>query len=154
MTPEQNLYNVARKDLGLSLYDKLNPNIPEEEGCAETVSFILKQAGYVVPLDGIPTVNGLIGWMLANGFIEQSQNAAGYIIAAHNANHSITTFAHIGICLKYGIGSNNSNTGIFDEHYTYNSWYLYFGGKGGSLTRYFSPPAVLTNETPQASVLG
>lgn len=136
----QKLYSVAKSCLGLSLYGDLNPNIPEEYGCAASVSEILKLADYVIPPDGIPTVLGLKGWALANGWKISTMQTPGNIILAHNPEQTITTGAHIGICLIYGIGSNNSSTGIFDEYFSpYEKWNTYFEGEG-SVTEYLSPP--------------
>lgn len=137
----QNLYNAAKFLLGKHL--TLNKDVPAEVGCAEAVSFVLRAAGYILPPTGIPNVNGVIEWMLSHGFIEQQMPAPGYVISAHNPVISIVTGAHIGICLVYGIGSNNSATGIFNENYSpINAWVNYFSTLG-SVTRYFSPPDVI-----------
>lgn len=130
------LYIVAKEHLGDHL--TLNPSVPAEVGCAEALSYLLKAAGYAIPSGGIQNVNGVISWLLANGFTEQDYPTVGGIITAHNADLSVTTYAHIGVVLKYGIGSNDSNTGLFMEKYTIDSWKEYFVTEGGSTARYFS----------------
>lgn len=142
----QNLYDTAKSLLGKSLYDVLNPTVPEEYGCAASLSFVLRAAGYKIPLQGIDTVNGIIAWLLANGWIEQSAPLPGYVITAHSPEIAVTTGAHTGLCLIYGVGSNNSATGIFDEHFSsYQMWNTEFSTEG-SVTRYFAPP----NATPSS----
>ena len=130
------LYSVAKLCLGEHL--TLNPSVPEEEGCAEAVSYLLRQAGYHVPTTGIQGVLALTNWMLANGFKETITPIPGCVITAHSVNQLNTTFAHAGVVLQHGVGSNTSSNGLFQENYTLASWHLYFGN-GGSKTRYFSP---------------
>lgn len=129
------IYNVSREHLGEHL--TLDPSVADEVGCCEAVSYILKTAGFTMPLEGIAGVNALVAWLLANGFQEDVFPSMGGIICAHSPDSSVTTGAHAGICLKYGIGSNNSSNGIFSENYSYDSWKSYFQTQG-SVTRYFS----------------
>lgn len=137
MTPaETALYNTAVRLLGLHL--TLNRAVPIDVGCAEAVSTVLLNAGYPIPKGGIQNVNGLIEWMGQHGFKEIQVARPGCVVTAHNPNPGVTSGAHIGIGLKYGIASNNSNTGIFNEHYSYEAWDMFFG-KQGSVTRYFKP---------------
>lgn len=119
-TPSEVIYNEAKSCLGKHL--TLNPNVPPEVGCAEAVSFILLNCGYDIPAGGIPTVQGLIDWMLASGkFQEKKQASVGCVVTATGNPQ----FAHIGIALQYGVGSNTSDTdvqkglkqGMFQENY-------------------------------------
>lgn len=135
--PATALYNVAAGNLGQHL--TLDPSVPDDVGCAEAVSACLEQAGYTnLPPKGLAGVNALIEWMEGQGFVEAPSAAPGYVITAHNPDKSVTTFAHTGICLKYGIASNTSSNGIFSENYSYGGWDRYFGVHG-STTRYFCP---------------
>lgn len=129
------IYSTAVAHLGQHL--TLDASVPDEVGCCEAVSAVLKDAGFVLPAEGIAGVNALIVWLLANGFTEQSSPSVGAIITAHNPDAAITTYAHTGICLAHGIASNNSATGIFSENYTLASWHAYFGA-AASTTRYFA----------------
>lgn len=128
------IYNVAAANLGRHL--TLNNSVSEEVGCAEALSWILLNAGFNIPAGGIANVNGLIDWMLQNGFEELHAPITGAIIAAHNPDRNNPNFAHIGVCLKTGIGSNTSANGLFQENYSYQGWNNYFGSHG-SHTRYF-----------------
>lgn len=128
------VYNIAKISLGKHL--TLDSAIPSEVGCAEAVSTILKNAGYDVGLKGIPSVVGLIQWMISKGFKETHTPIPGCIITAHGVGNGITNFSHCGIVLKNGIASNDSTTGKFNENYTMISWNNYFSTVN---TRFFIP---------------
>ena len=132
------LYQEAVSNLGKHL--TLNPSVNPEVGCAEAVSFILLNAGYSIPANGIPTVWGLIDWMLANGFTETKSPVPGCVITACRADRHPTEYAHIGIVLKHGIASNDSRLqylGKFLENYSsISNWELSFE-QHGSETRFF-----------------
>ena len=123
----------------------LNDTVPEEVGCAEAVSFVLRAAGYEMPTLGIPSVNGLIDWMTANSFEESKVYGTGYVITAHNPDRTKSDYAHIGICGERWIMSNTSYNapaglvkGKWQANYSPAKWIAYFGSQG-SQTRYFKP---------------
>lgn len=121
--PEK-VYNVAKSLLGQHLTE--NTNIPVEEGCCQAVSVILTKANYPIPSGGISGVLALRKWMDSNNFPRSKTPQPGCIISSRNLNGSV---AHIGVYLKYGIGSNNSFGGIkglFTENYTDKGWIDYF----------------------------
>lgn len=133
------IYYTAKEHLGEHL--TLNPSVGPEEGCCEAVSYILKAAGHQLPIGGIAGVDALIAWMLQNGFTEQSYPSIGGIVTAHSLDPSNVNFAHVGVVLKYGIGSNNSAgpmQGKFTENYSIPNWLQYFTTENGSVTRYFT----------------
>lgn len=137
----QTLYNLAKEALGSHL--TLNPNVPEEEGCAEAVSVLLERCGYPIPQGGIPSVNGLIDFMLANGFQEVKDGTPGCVITAHNPDSTVPTAAHVGIVMEYGVASNDSRPaflGKFWENYLDGTkhWEAYFTIHN-SVTRFFLP---------------
>ncbi len=141
MKPEENVYSIAAARLGEHL--TMNESVDPSDGCAEAISFILSHAGYTIPPLGIPLVKDLIDWMLANGFVEATEPTPGCIITAHNADPNVTDFAHAGIVLKYGIGSNDSRPaylGRFMENYSsVEHWKSYFDVMHSSVTRFFIP---------------
>ena len=137
----QTLYSLAKEALGSHL--TLNQNVPEEEGCAEAVSVLLERCGYPIPQEGIPSVNGLIDFMLAQGFQEVKEGTPGCVITAHNPDPSVPTAAHVGIVMEYGVASNDSRPaflGKFWENYLDGTkhWEAYFTANG-SVTRFFLP---------------
>ena len=128
------IYAAATANFGKRL--TLVPSVPREVGCAHAVAWVLQKAGFYVPKGGIATVNSLIDWMLENGFEEVYTPIAGAVVTAHRPLRSDPAYAHAGIALNYGIASNDSRTGKFDQNYTYANWNSYFG-RHGSTTRYF-----------------
>ncbi len=134
------VYTEAVANLGRHL--TLNTAVNPETGCAEAVSTILLNVGYPVPSRGIPTVWGLIDWMIANGFKETQTPVPGAIITACRADRQPTEYAHVGVVMKHGIASNDSRAaylGQFRENYsTIENWVNYFAIHN-SVTRYFIP---------------
>jgi len=132
------VYDCAKLSLGEHL--TLDPSVPDEVGCCEAVSFVLKQAGYDVGIKGIPGVNALITWLLESGkFKEVSDPQPGCIITSHSLLNHIPVVAHAGVVLQHGIGSNNSWTGLFQENYTISSWEHYFLNVNNCDERFFLP---------------
>lgn len=134
------VYEAAKAALGSHL--TLNTAVNPETGCAEAVSTILSRCGYKIPAKGIPTVNGLIDWMLANGFEECQGPGVGYVITAHRANHNDPNQAHTGIIMNYGVASNDSRPqylGRFLENYSSVAHWVAYYDAVDSVTRYFKP---------------
>lgn len=142
-TPQQRVYNAAKNSLGEHL--TMNPNVPNDVGCAEAVSAVLHKAGYDLPEEGEAGVNALIAWMLKQGFIEKAAPEPGDVITAHSPDHNDPTYAHCGIVLKYGIASNTSfnelgfSAGRFQENYNLGGWNRYFKQKHKCQVRFFQP---------------
>lgn len=132
------IYEAAKSLLGQKIYDDLDPSIPKEVGCVQSVSRVLQVAGFDVPATGLKTVNALIDWLLSHGFKEDRIPTVGSIITAHRPDKSDPAFAHCGIVLKFGIASNDSANGHFAENYSVSGWERAFVIHG-SQTRYFSP---------------
>lgn len=142
-TKAQRLYEVAKRSLGEHL--TMDSTVPEAEGCAEAVSYLLFATGYVLPRKGLPTVVGLVNWLLANGFEEALSPAPGYIIASHKWGTNDPSFSHVGICGKEWIMSNTSYDGRHDllagrwqANYSYQGWHNYFDVHSAK-SRYFRP---------------
>lgn len=137
ISPLVALYEAAVSNLGKHL--TLNNAVPEEVGCVEALSFILKSLQYPVPPQGLEGINALIAWLLANGFVESPNYVLGCLITAHKPSLEDATYAHCGIVLKYGIASNTSANGLWQENYSSISNWLKYFGNAGSVTRYFIP---------------
>ena len=144
-TPAQKVYDAARSLMGQKIYDLLDSTIPAADGCAASVSYVLQKAGYTVPPAGLPTVNELISWMLENGFQETTSPVPGSIITAHNPDAAVTTYAHCGVLMAYGICSNTSfplpgfSSGEWAENYRGVELWKRAFSTGGSDTRFFTP---------------
>lgn len=133
--PYDNVYNVAYSLLGKHL--TLNASVNPEVGCAQSVSFVLKNCGYEIPTGGISSVAGLTDWMIKTGFKETDTYTKGNIIVGRSPND-----AHIGVCGKEWIMSNSSNDvpslnlhqGRFECNYHLAGWEKVFHS-----TRFFIP---------------
>lgn len=137
LSPAERVYGAAKASLEQKLTDQIDPS----NGCAESVGNVLKRAGFTLPAT-TPTVNGIIQWMLANGFRETTSPVAGCVVTAHRVNVLDTAYAHCGIVMKFGIASNDSrpeHLGLFLKNYTsIGSWTNYYGLRA-SKTRFFLP---------------
>lgn len=117
----ETIYTTAKSLIGEHL--TLNSNIPPDLGCAEAISYVLKQAGIVgLPQTGIAGTAALFTWLKAN-FQAVAQPLAGDIIISPTGTSTLgTSHGHVGCVAMYGILSNDSNTGLFKENYTLGSW--------------------------------
>lgn len=145
------IYEVAKSCLNKQI--TLDPNIPHELGCAEAVSYVLKKAGYDVPGSiltdlpdkGIPGTGTMYEWLKRNPLFKEiflegcgATPPVGSIIISP-AGHSTKGYphGHVGIVAKWGILSNDSNTGLFLEFYDLESWHKFFGVVRGLPTYFF-----------------
>lgn len=139
MTPtQQKIYNEAKNSLGKHL--TLNSSVPNDVGCAEAVSFVLKNAGITgIPAEGYAGTADLYRWLLANPafkLIEQPEQGA--IIVSPTGFGNGLVEGHTGILgafgvqfsNEYGILSNNSDDGLFEEKWNLLTWWENYGLKG------------------------
>lgn len=130
------LYTTAVPLLGKHI--TLNDNVPNEVGCAEAVSYVLKQAGITVPEGGIPGTATLYSFLKNNkSFVESSSYLVGAIIVSPTGMGNDKIPGHTGICANYGILSNNSATGLFLETWNISNWISYYHQYGGLPIYYF-----------------
>lgn len=139
MTPnETKVYNEAKACLGLHI--TLNNNVPADVGCAEAVSFVLTKSGITgIPAAGFAGTADLYRWLLANPhfkLIEQPEQGA--VIVSPTGFGNGTVEGHTGIIAafglqypnEFGILSNNSDNGLFQEKWNLLTWWENFGEKG------------------------
>lgn len=129
------IYNTAAAALGKHI--TLDPSVPPDLGCAEAVSYVLKMSGFLLPEAGIAGTSALYIWLQRN-FIPVTNPIFGDIIISPTGFSSIgSSHGHTGIVAKYGILSNDSDTGLFLEKYTLTSWHQYFAVTEGFPVFYF-----------------
>lgn len=129
------LYNTAKASLGKDA----SPNdlAPDELGCAETVSNIIRM---VIPTFPIVISTRLLFAALveSNYFKPVDEPLEGdVIISVTGTGNGKVSNGHTGIVGKYGVMSNDSRSGMFLENYTLASWDLYYRKKGGFPTHFF-----------------
>lgn len=117
----------------------LDPTVPAELGCAEAVSYVLKLAGLSDGSAGIAGTQAMYQWLLANtAFNLTATPVPGDIIISPTGTSTINSpHGHVGIVAKYGVLSNDSDTGLFAEKYTLVSWGKYFHDIEGFPVYYF-----------------
>lgn len=143
-TPPQKLYAAGVACMGIDA----SPNdvAPDEYGCMETVDNVYKKA-FGTFMDGTlnhPTVSTTLGYRLMSAskkFQLVAIPEPGDIIISptgygHNSN---MPNGHVGVVVKYGILSNNSFTGKFEENYTLQTWKNRYSTLGGYPVRFFRP---------------
>lgn len=140
MTPtETKIYNEAKACLGEHI--TLNSLVSSEVGCAEAVSYVLLKAGInAIPQSGIAGTAQLYTWLSTNPhFLRIEAPEQGAIIVSPTGFGNGTVEGHTGIIgafgvqypNEYGILSNNSSNGLFQEVWNLLTWYENYGQKGG-----------------------
>lgn len=123
---KQTVLSVAQASIGTDA----SPSdlAPDELGCAETVTNILKK---VYP--EVPILTGT--WTLwdylrnpKNGYVQVSEPTPETIIISPTGLGKAGTNGHVGIFLEDGlIASNDSKTGRFIQNHTLDTWKTYYG---------------------------
>jgi hypothetical protein len=118
------IYTAAK--LALNTHVTLDPSVPPDVGCAEAVSYILKNSGVILPPRGMASTSQFMIWLKKNGKLVTTPEAGNIVISPTGTSTKGVLHGHMGIVLKYGIASNDSNTGLFRENYTVKSWQRLF----------------------------
>lgn len=115
----------------------LDPSVPAELGCAEAVSYILKLSGFTLPAEGIAGTAALYTWLEQNFTPVSVPQYGDVIISPSGMSVNGSPHGHTGIVAKYGILSNDSDSGLFLEKYILASWAAYFHTIEGFPVFYF-----------------
>lgn len=139
MTPQTRLLVLAKSLLGKHL--TLDESIPAMVGCAEAVSFVLRQFGFTIPNGGIAGTASLLAFLLQySGVKEVSSPTPGCLLVAATGTGNGKNRGHTGVMGENGIiMSNNSETGKWDTQWNLTRWLANYDGYGGIKTRYFQP---------------
>lgn len=130
---QKDLVDVALAHIGKDA----SPNdlAPDELGCAETVTTLLKKVYPETPI--LVSTYALYDYLRnpANGY-KQVWDAEvwpeGAIIISPTGFGRAGTHGHVGITLSgERIASNSSATGTFEQNYTHESWKAYYCDKLG-----------------------
>lgn len=144
-TPYQKIYDKAKSCIGQDI--SLDQTIPNDVQCAEAVSYILKACQYDIPRKGIAGTGTLYAWLHNNPLFKETRDfnqmeipKYGSIIISPAGTSKIGyPHGHTGIVAKYGVLSNDSDTGLFLEKYTLKTWMQFFGEVRGLETYFFEP---------------
>lgn len=144
LSPRERLYLLAKASLGVDA----SPNdvAPDEYGCMETVDDIYFKARgfYINGSKNQPTISTATGRdiMRAGRYFRQvsiPQQGCIIISATGLGSNPNMPNGHVGIMGKFGIMSNNSITGKFDEYYTLKTWMARYKLVGGYPVEFFEP---------------
>lgn len=146
LKPKNGGVDTAKQNL---LYARLLPNLDKklsantELGCALAVNAIAKQA-WGTEIGGGSSTYQLWQFLKDTTRFESvlPENATpGCVIISPTGSNKNARLAHghVGIVGKYGICSNNSESGTFEENYSIDSWQRYFTDFGGLPTLVYRP---------------
>lgn len=128
--PRVSLYDTAKSLLAQHL--TLDPAVPPELGCAEAISVVLYKSGIPVPTKGFPGTVGLYEYVKASPsfkLIPIPEPGALLISITKGDNHGHTgIFGKLGLQFPgdYGILSNNSDNGLFQEKWSWMAWQKHY----------------------------
>lgn len=127
LTKREKIYQSAKKLLGQHLSAD-NPGL----GCAITVNNIVFDA-LGAPVGGGASTSIMYGVLRGSKLWERvTAPMEGDIVISPTgtSTYGPDFHGHVGVVLKYGIGSNDSETGLFKENYTLPSWVTSFHARG------------------------
>lgn len=143
ITPQQRLYDVAKASLG---HDASPRDVANDElACMESVDEIHKKARgfYINGTKDKVTLSTDVAYLILRTspyFVQVFEYEKGCIILSPtNHGNGELDHGHIGITAKYGILSNDSNTGLFKENYTLKTWSDRYVAIGGYPMLFFKP---------------
>lgn len=127
----EKIYNTAVKLLNIDVTPE--DIVPDEVDCADTVSVVLKTAGF--DIGNFRLTTDLYRYLLFKGenWREVFKPLRGDIIISPTGyGNGKLTSGHVGIMLNsYDIASNKSATGIFCKNYNLDSWRQRYRDIGG-----------------------
>lgn len=128
------LYDIAKGHIGQHL--SLNENVPHALGCAQAVSFILKELGQAIPKGGISGTASLYIW-LQTRCDKIPDYEVGAIIISVTGTGLPGTHGHVGVCGYNAIMSNDSETGLWQPYWNISGWKGYYQDKLGMKVQFF-----------------
>lgn len=135
---ELRLYLQAKASIGTSLVPQGDD---PELGCAISVNE-LHSACFGFQIGGGQSTILLLDALIHSAFFKEvTDPLPGDVLVSATGTSSIKNTpipnGHTGIVGFYGIMSNNSSTGLWDEHYTMDTWKARYVTQGGYQMRYF-----------------
>lgn len=121
VSKSQRFYDLAFSLIGQHL--TMDTSVLANFGCAESVSYILKEFGYPMPARGYAGTAILDTWLSQNCTMVKGEIIPGDIIISvtQGNNHG-----HVGICGKNAIMSNDSQTGLWEPYWSMPAWLEFY----------------------------
>lgn len=133
-TNQEKLYTTAKSLLKKRL--TLDASVPKNVGCAQALSYVLKECGYPIPKGGISGTASMYEWLFDN-FDKVEAGQPGDIIINVTGTGISTRRGHCAVMGKYQIMSNNSITGKWDTQWELPNWIRFYEEQGKMKTHYF-----------------
>lgn len=130
----QRFYEVCYNLIGKHL--TMDTSVPSLYGCAEAVSFALKEFGYPIPARGYASTNELYKW-LQNNCDEVDTPSVGDIIISVSYTGVPNARGHVGVVGKKSIMSNDSETGLWQPYWSMAGWLKHYKDDLKLTTKYF-----------------
>lgn len=149
------LYLAAKECLGSHV--TLDNSVPIDVGCAEAVSYVLTRIGVWDGLKGIAGTAALYNWLLTNDYFQKiDEPEPGAILVSQTGAGNGFVEGHTGIVGifgvqfpgDFGVMSNNSNNGIFQEKWSIKAWAQHYKAAGGLPMNYFRYVGAATKLLP------
>lgn len=136
ITNQEKLFEEARAWLGR---DASPMNLaPKEYACAESVTYVLRQAGFDIGIiTGTATLRDVLirSWKFTKVLVPEPGDI---ILCTTGMGNGNIPNGHVGICLTdEKIASNNSYTGLWSDYYTFELWKKRYVDIGGYKIEYF-----------------
>lgn len=141
-TPMERLYAAAVACIGMDASPR--DFAPDELGCMESVDTIYNHAfGHFIGNGKTPTLSTYEGFQFLNhsGNFEVVLNPEPGCIIISPTAYGVGKLSngHTGIVAKFGIMSNDSETGKWQKNYTIDSWRKRYEQLGGFPVVFFKP---------------
>lgn len=129
-TTSEKIYDNAKFYLEQHL--SLNEAVPALLGCAQAVSFILLHSGLLnFPIRGFDSTTDLHNWLVKNATQVTDPMPGDVIISPTGESTKESPHGHTGIIAKFGICSNDSDTGLWKENFTLEHWKDHYSAQLG-----------------------
>lgn len=132
LNASERIYEISKSLLKKRL--TLDPSVPKETGCAQCVSYILKECGYAIPKGGISGTYTLYEWLNKN-FYKTDTLEKGTIVIAVTGTGNGKVRGHVWVVLDHDgkdwvLASNSSKTGLLDTDWKYQNAVAYYKNVG------------------------
>lgn len=134
MDKSQRFYELCYNFIGKHL--TMDTSVPSIYGCAEAVSYALKEFGYPIPARGYASTNELYKWLQANCDEVDTPNVGDIIISVSYTGVQGAR-GHVGTVGKKAIMSNDSESGLWQPYWSLAGWLKHFKDDLKLTTKYF-----------------
>jgi len=130
----QKLYDLSYSLIGKHL--TLDNSVPALYGCAQALSYVLKEFGCPIPDKGISSTNEMDKWLQKN-CTQVDKPDVGDIIISVSYTGIAGARGHVGVVGHKAIMSNDSETGLWSTNWSLQGWLGHYKDELKLLTKYY-----------------